>query len=130
MTTTIKRRKSHFGGGIQAIHAFGRPHEIEWPQELLYGSPYGTEEELLDQLNKLPSSDQVEELCSVLRVAILRELSSEVVNGSIDHLKQKIDRLEYIRLLNSWIASAEETVAAGKNVNRIAARRRKNLQLV
>ena len=99
--------------------------ELEWPQELPYGSTYGIEEELFDQREKLPSSDEVEELCSLLRVAALREFSSEVVNGSIDHLKQRIDQLEYIRLLNSWIATAEETLAAGKNVKRIAARRKK-----
>ena len=99
--------------------------EIEWPQEESHVSYYGFEDQILDQLDKLPSPEPVEELCSVLRVATLRQLSSEIVNGGIDHLKQNIDRLEYMKLINSWIATAEETVAAGKNVNRIAARRRK-----
>ena len=104
-------------------------NELEWPQELPYGSTYSIEEDLFDQIEKLPSSHEVEELCSLLRVAALREFSSEVVNGSIGHLKQRIDRLEYIRLLNSWVATAEETLAAGKNVKRIAARRKKQVQL-
>ena len=33
---------------------------------------------LNDQKAKLPPTEQVEELCSVLRVATLRELSSEI----------------------------------------------------
>ncbi len=84
-----------------------------------------TDEELSDQLDKLPSPEEVEELFSVLRVATLRELSAEIVNGGIEHAKGKIGRVEYLELVNSWIATAEETVAAGRNVSRIAARRKK-----
>jgi hypothetical protein len=83
------------------------------------------EEELYDQLARLPLPEQVEELCSVLRVSTLRELSTEIVKGSVEYAQGRTDRLEYVKLLNSWIATAEETVAAGKNVSRIAARRRK-----
>ena len=83
------------------------------------------DEELSSQLDKLPSPEEVEELFSVLRVATLRELSAEIVNSSIEHAKGKITRVEYLELVNSWIATAEETVAAGRNVSRIAARRRK-----
>lgn len=81
--------------------------------------------ELASQLDKLPQPEEVEELFLVLRVATLRELAAEIVNGSIEHAKGNIDRLEYLELLNSWIATAEETVAAGRNVSGIAARRRK-----
>ena len=83
------------------------------------------DEELAGQLDKLPSPDEIEELFSVLRVATLRELSAEIVNGGIEHAKGNISRAEYLELVNSWIATAEETVAAGRNVSRIAARRRK-----
>ena len=82
------------------------------------------DEELSSQLDKLPSPEEVEELFSVLRVATLRELSAEIVNSGIEHAKGNIDRLEYVELLNSWIATAEETVAAGRNTSRIASRRR------
>ena len=99
--------------------------EYEWPRPQGYGLGYEFEEELSDQIYKLPSPEQIEEICSVLRVAVLRELSAEIVNGSIKYVKTNADRLEYVKLLNSWIATAEETVAAGRNVNRIAARRRK-----
>ena len=82
------------------------------------------EEKLLDQLAKLPSPEEVAELCGVLRVATLREFSTEVVNAAIDYAKGKTGPLEHITLINSWLATAEETVAAGGNVNRIASRRR------
>lgn len=96
-----------------------------WPQEDNYPGPgYSWEEELCDQIAKLPTEQQVAELCSVLRVATLRELSWEIVNGGIDHLKGNTGRLEYAKLLNSWIATAEETIAAGRNLNRIAGRRK------
>ena len=83
------------------------------------------DEELADQLDKLPPPEDVEELCSVLRVATLREMAAEVVNGGIEHAKGNLDRLEFTKLINSWVATAEETVAAGRNVSRIASRRRK-----
>ena len=83
------------------------------------------DEKLADQLDKLPQPEDVEELFSLLRAATLRELSAEIINGGIEHAKGNIDRLEYVALINSWIATAEETVAAGRNVSRIAARRKK-----
>ncbi len=85
----------------------------------------GIDRELAGQLDKLPPPEDVEELLSALRVATLRELATEIVNGGIEHAKGNVDRLEYVRLINSWIATAEETVAAGRNVSRIAARRGK-----
>ena len=125
MTTAFKRANPHFQRGTWGVHGFWRPDRIEWRDEPRYKGHFNSEDEFLNQLNKLPSNDEVQELCSSLRVTALREFSSEVVNGSIKHLKGRIDRPEYIRLLNSWIATAEETLAAGKNVNQIAARRRK-----
>ena len=80
--------------------------------------------ELTGQLEKFPAQEEVEELCSVLRVSTLREMAAEIVNGGIEYAKGNIDHLEYAKLLNSWIATAEETVAAGRNVSRIAARRK------
>ena len=58
----------------------------------------------------------------MLRASTLREMSIAIVNGSIEHAKGKIDTAEYLKLVNSWLATAEETVAAGKNVKRISAR--------
>lgn len=82
------------------------------------------EEELADQLDKLPPPDEVAEVLSALRVATLREFATEVANGGIAYAKGNIGRLEYATLLNSWLATAEETAAAGRNLSRIAARRK------
>lgn len=96
----------------------------EWPHENpFYGIWYNLEDEFIDQTQKLPSPAQIEELLSALRVSTLREMSIEVLNSGVEHVKGSIDRLEYAKFLNSWIATAEEAVAAGRNVNRIAARR-------
>ena len=80
-------------------------------------------EELADQIDKLPPLDEVAEVLSVLRVATLREFATEIANGGIEYAKGNIDRLEYATLLNSWLATAEETAAAGRCLSRIAARR-------
>ena len=50
-------------------------------------------------------------------------MSIDLLNGSVAVLK-KSDRFEFARLVNSWFATAEETVAAGKGLQRILARRR------
>ncbi len=80
--------------------------------------------ELRDRLDRLPSAERVEELCSLLSTAALRELAAEIVNGGIGHVKSDTVSLEYVKLLSSWIATVEETLAAGSNVDKIAARRR------
>ena len=82
------------------------------------------ESELIERLANFPSGEEIDELCASLQVATLREFSAEVLKGGLDHLRQRIDQAEYARLLGSWIATAEETLAAGKNVKRIAARRK------
>ena len=80
--------------------------------------------ELCDRLALLPDGPEILELCSRLPAKALRELSAEVIKGSIVYLNDPENRLEYARLLSSWIATAEETVAAGKSAGRIAARRK------
>ena len=128
---TLARRGPHIEKIGRIRHGLGNSPveefpEYPWPQETHYGLGYDFEDELSDQLEKLPTPEQIEELFSALRVATLRELSAEIINGGIKHVKGKVDLLEYAKLLNSWVATAEETVAAGKNVNRITARRRKS----
>ena len=96
----------------------------EWPSEVASLSGYDYEDELVDQLAKLPPAGDIVELTSSLRVGALREFSAEVVNGTIAFIKSNGDRLDQARFINSWIATAEETVAAGRNYRRIAARRK------
>ena len=123
---TLTRERRHIERKNVSRHG-ARPFieflEDEWPQPL---SPeYDFEDELCAQLHEFPSPEQVEELCSVLRVATLRDLSVEIVVGGIEHVKNNTGRLNFAKFLNSWIATAEETLAAGSNVSRIAARRTK-----
>lgn len=122
---TIEHRERHFGRRDRSYHRSYESVVYEWPSGSSHGEGYDFEEELCDQLDKLPTREQVREICAALRIATLRELSAEVVNGGIEHVEGAIGRLDYAKLLNSWIATAEETVAAGTRVRRIGARRRK-----
>ena len=122
---TLAKEKRHYERKTRKLrHEWTFGSGVDWAKSRKYGTGYDLEEEWCDQLERLPSPEHVDEVLSLLRVATLRELSKEVVNGSIGHLKGDANRLECIRLLNSWIATAEETVAAGKGFRRIAARRR------
>ncbi len=80
--------------------------------------------ELHDRLARLPDEFELAELCTLLPAKALRKLSAEVIKGSIEYLNDPDNRMEYAMLLGSWIATAEETVAAGKAAGRIAARRK------
>lgn len=83
-----------------------------------------SESELSERLSLLPDDAELAELCTLLPESTLRELSAAVIKGSLDYLNDPSHRLEYAELLGSWIATAEETVAAGKRAERIAARRK------
>ena len=113
------------GDGYRRLSGFLEDdEEDEWPAVTVFPSGYEYEDELVDQLAKLPSPRDVGELVSALRISALREFSTEVINGMIILVHENRDRLEHTRLINSWIATAEETVAAGRNHKRIAARRK------
>ena len=128
---TLAESYHHDDKGRNSRHSRGRADVAGDDRPALSYGAFGNdfEAELNDQLAKLPDAEQVNELCSFLRVADLRELSKDVVNGGIELLRGNSDRLEYARLVNSWVATAEETLAAGRNVNRIAARRHRQAQL-
>ena len=81
--------------------------------------------ELHERLALLPDDHEVAELCTLLPAKALRELSAEIIKGSIEYLNNPDNRLEYAGLLSSWIATAEETAAAGGKAKRIAARRKR-----
>ena len=86
--------------------------------------PLITHIDLEAQLAKLPTNDEVNAIAATLRTNTLRELAAEVIKGSIAYLHNPAARVECLTLLNSWIATAEETIAAGKNIRRIVARRK------
>ena len=116
---TANRVNTHFYDDLDAFQGGDG-----WVTTILNSSGYDYEDELVDQLAKLPDSEDIDELMSTLRTSTLRHLSSEVINGTIDAILANADRLERAKFINSWIATAEETVAAGRNFSRIAARRK------
>ena len=83
-----------------------------------------TVDELASQLDKLPTSEEIEELICTLDVSTLREMSSAMLTASINYMNGREDKLQYLELLNSWIATAEETIAAGEDVGKILGRRK------
>lgn len=83
-----------------------------------------TVDELTSHLDKLPTSEEIEELILALDVSTLREMSSAMLIASINYVNGREDKLQYLELLNSWIATAEETIAAGEDVGKILGRRK------
>lgn len=93
-------------------------------QEIPAGeSGYEPDEQLHTHIQRFLTADDIEYVCSKLRVVDLREMSAEVLIAGIEHLKGNCSQLEFAMLVNSWLATAEETVGAGKVAGRIAARR-------
>ena len=115
----IKHADLHTG---RSKHIIGEKHRA-WLTHEPPHREYSIEDDLLDQLEKLLKPEDVEELLISLHVPTLRQLAIEVVNGSV-RLIYDSDKLQYLKLLNSWLATAEETVAAGSKRRRIASRRK------
>ena len=67
---------------------------------------------------------ETEELIHALNVSDLREMSSGILAASIEYVEGRASKLQYLELLNSWIATAEETIAAGENAGKILSRRK------
>ena len=87
-------------------------------------SDYSPEEKLRYHIETALTADDIEYLCAKLRVSDLREMDAEIMVAGIEHVKGNSSQLEFATLINSWLATAEETVAAGKAANMIAARRK------
>ena len=85
---------------------------------------YGPDEQLRDHLDRFLAPEDIEHLCTKLRVSDLREMAAEIMIAGIEYVKGNSSQLEFAILINGWLATAEETVAAGKKAERIAARRK------
>lgn len=97
----------------------------ETVQEIPAGeSEYGPEDQLRDHLERFLTAEDIEYLCSKLRVSELRQMAADIMIAGIEHVRGNSSQLEFAILINSWLATAEETVAAGRNLNRVVARRR------
>ena len=92
--------------------------------ENLTKSNVGTVDELSGHLDKLPTTKEVEEIIYALDVPTLREMSAAMLTASIDYVEGRTDKLQYLELLNSWIATAEETIAAGEDLDKVLAKRK------
>ena len=89
---------------------FGYYHDNHWSNMWSHNAGYGLEDELCDRIERLPSPERIDVIFGVLDVPVLRELSKEVVNDSIEHVKGRTTRLEYVRRIDDWIVTAEEMV--------------------
>ena len=83
-----------------------------------------TEDELLDSLGGFPTAEEIEELVNALDVPSLRGMSSAILTVSVDYSEGRLDKPTYRKILKSWIATAEEAVAAGEDIDAILARRK------
>ncbi len=81
-------------------------------------------EEMSVQLETLPSPGEVSAVVSQLETDDLREFAVAVMNAAVHTARNGTADIEDIRLLNSWFASMEETVAAGDDLQEILSRRR------
>ena len=75
-----------------------------------------------------PTKQEIKELVNALDVPTLREMSSEILTACIEFSEGGVDKPTYLQLLKSWIATAEETVAAGEDIDAILARRKGKAQ--
>lgn len=87
--------------------------------------PYSSEDEWLDQLDSLPTEEQLEQLVGMMRVSELREYAQGMTRDAVAACKMG-DLLEVTRVINGWVATAEELVTHRRNLRFIqAARSRK-----
>ena len=83
-----------------------------------------TEDGLLDSFGEFPTAEEIEELVNGLDVPTLRGMSSAILTAGVDYSEGRLDKPAYWKILKSWIATAEETVAAGEDIDAILARRK------
>ena len=87
--------------------------------------PYSSEDEWLDQLDSLPTEEQLERLVGMMRVSELREYIQGLTLDTAAACKAG-NFLEVARVINGWVATAEELVTHRRNMRFIqAARSRK-----
>ena len=80
-------------------------------------------EEYSGQIEMLPNQGEVSIVVSKLALDDLREFAASVMNVAVNAACRRGSDLETVRLLNSWFATMEETVAAGDDLEEILSRR-------
>jgi hypothetical protein len=84
--------------------------------------PHGPEERLSDALDQLPTPGMVRVLIESLKPTELRELAEGVLNDCTQATRRG-DLLENAESINSWIATAEETINTRRKYRSIKAAR-------
>ena len=87
-----------------------------------YEESYTPEDEWLDQLSALPTTEQLEKLLGLMRTAELKEYAKGLTAETVAACKAG-DLLEVARVLNGWVATAEEIVTHRRNLRYIRAAR-------
>ena len=86
-------------------------------------SPYTREDELLDQLERLPSRNHIEDMVGQLNSRELRPWTIGILADNVEAAKAR-DLLGIARTINEWIATAEELRVGANKVRRILSYRR------
>ncbi|MCY4580605.1 MAG: hypothetical protein OXD31_16375 [Chloroflexi bacterium] len=80
-------------------------------------------EEYSGQIGMLPTEYEVSIVVSKLALDDLKEFAASVMNVAVKAARQGYSDIETVRLLNSWFATMEETIAAGDDLEEILSRR-------
>ncbi len=92
------------------------------PESGGFPDPYTPEDEWLDQLASFPSQEQLEKLLGLMRAPELREYTQGLTVDTIAACKAG-DLLEVAKVINGWIATAEELVTHRRKLRFIQAAR-------
>lgn len=87
-------------------------------------------EDINDQLDMLPTDDEILTVTSELEKDDLLEFATSIMSIAVKSARLGNLDIDTIRSINGWFASIEATVAAGSRLESILARRRKPRQPV
>ena len=103
------------------------PLETDIPEITLGGevsfADVGVGEAMREQMELLPSPDEVVAVVGHLEVKDLQEFACAIMDTAVRAALDGVLSIDSVRLLNSWFGSMEETVAAGDSIDEILSRR-------
>ena len=105
------------------VHTFPEPHGFRDSAPVILTHSMADDdseaEEYSGQIEMLPSECEVSIVVSKLALDDLREFAASVMNVAVKAALRGFSDLETVRLLNSWFATMEETIAAGDDLEEI-----------
>ena len=87
-----------------------------------FAEAYDYEDEVIDQLARLPSGEVVRLLIAKLRNPELRELAQGIIID-VSNAARERDNLGTMRVINSWMATAAEPLASRRKIRHVLAAR-------